>query len=178
MVTKDGVPLTTPARTLVDLASRLSPALIAKVVDEGAVCRLWTPDSLRAAVDRVSRHRRGTAALRRVLEDRSGAFDSGLEQRVEAAVRGLGAFQVHFQIVVDGRVIILDLALPELKLAIECDGWTVRSRSRTKFDEDRRKGNLLAAAGWQVVRVTAAMSDDEIKAAVVAAMVRAARTTA
>ena len=63
-------------------------------------------------------------------------------------------------------VIILDIAWPESGVAVESDGWRVRSRSRGKFDQDRRKANLLAAAGWIVIHATSAMGDEEIREAV------------
>ena len=147
------------------------------MVDEGGVRRLWTPDLLQATLGR-STTIAGRASLQRVLDGRSKAFDSGLEKRVEAVIRCLGPFEVHYQVVLGGRLIIIDLAHLDLRVAVECDGWTVRSRSRGKFDEDRRKANLLTSAGWQLVRVTAAMSDDEIRTAVSAAMLCAARGTA
>jgi very-short-patch-repair endonuclease len=158
----------------VDLAPRLKPALLAKVVDEGAVLRLWTPASLQASLARVGT-RPGGGRLARILADRGASvFDSPLEQRAEAALRSLGPFALHYQIVLGGRVIIIDLALPVLRVAVECDGWTVRSRSRRKFDEDRRRNNLLAAEGWKVVHLTSDMSDDEMRAAVIQVMLLAA----
>jgi very-short-patch-repair endonuclease len=55
---------------------------------------------------------------------------------------------------------------------VECDGRQVHDASRLRFDEDRRRHNLLVAAGWQVVHLTSAMSDDEMRAAVVGALLR------
>ncbi len=100
--------------------------------------------------------------------------DSDLEARAQRALHCLGPFRTQYQLVLDGELLVLDLALPDLKLAVECDGWGVRRRSRSKFDGDRRHGNLLTAHGWTVVRLTAAMSDDEMRAAVVKVMMRLA----
>ena len=55
---------------------------------------------------------------------------------------------------VGGRAVArVDLALPELKIAIEYDGrW---HRDVMQFEADRRRLNELTAAGWTVVFVTA-----------------------
>lgn len=170
-----GVPVTAPARTLIDVAPRLSPALLSRVIDEGAIRRLWTPESLLAARRRAGR-RPGAVVLDRLLEVRveGPQTDSHLEHRVERALRCLGPFEAQCQLVIEGRVLVLDLALPSLRLAVESDGWATRGRSRGKFDGDRRKSNLLVAQGWTVVHLTSAMSDDEMRAAVVAAMLQLA----
>ncbi|HET6964861.1 MAG TPA: hypothetical protein VFH58_08815 [Acidimicrobiales bacterium] len=172
---RQGVPITAPARTLIDLAPRLSPALLSRAIDEGAIQRLWTPESLLSARRRAGR-RPGSADLDRLLAMRveGPQSDSHLENRVERALRCLGPFESQYQLVIDGRVLVVDLALPALKLVVESDGWGTRGRSRGKFDGDRRKSNLLVANGWTVVHLTSAMSDDEMRGAVVAAMLQLA----
>ncbi|HMC39464.1 MAG TPA: type IV toxin-antitoxin system AbiEi family antitoxin domain-containing protein [Acidimicrobiales bacterium] len=67
------------------------------------------------------------------------------------------------------------LAWPEVQVAAECDGWWTRSRSRSKFDHDRRRNNILTARGWSIAHLTTAMSDDEMRAAVVGLLIRAWR---
>ena len=64
-----------------------------------------------------------------------------------------------------GRRYRIDLAYPELRLAIECDGFRWHAQ-RSDWDADRRRQNDLVAQGWRVLRLTAAMSDDEIIAAI------------
>ena len=50
----------------------------------------------------------------------------------------------------------LDLALPELLLDFEVDGYTHHGGS-TAFERDRDRNSELAAGGWQVVNYSAAM---------------------
>jgi very-short-patch-repair endonuclease len=172
-----GVRVTTPARTLVDLLPRLSPMVVEKTVDEGTIARLWTPADLQRLAE-ASAGRPGVDVLRALVAARAGAgrSDSPLEVRVARALAAFGPFETQFQVVVDGRVFILDIAWPGYRVAAECEGWEVRSRSRSKFDHERRRDNLLAAHGWTVVRLTSAMSDDEIRAAVFKVLLRAAAT--
>ena len=46
-----------------------------------------------------------------------------------------------------------DLAFPDLRLAIEIDGWAWHHNPE-RFQEDRRRQNALVAAGWTVLRFT------------------------
>jgi hypothetical protein len=103
-----------------------------------------------------------------LLRDRTGTppADSALEQRVIRLLAPYGPFETQYQIVVDGIIVILDIAWPIWRVGVEADGWSVRSRSRGKFDRDRRKANLLAANSWSIAHVTSTMSDSEIISAV------------
>jgi very-short-patch-repair endonuclease len=47
----------------------------------------------------------------------------------------------------------IDIAFPEAKLAIEVDGWAWHM-DVDRFRADRRKGNALVRAGWQLLRFT------------------------
>ena len=58
-----------------------------------------------------------------------------------------------------GRIVEFDVAWPEHHIAAEIDGRHVRVSSRTKFDSDRLRSNLLEASGWRVVHLTAGMDD-------------------
>jgi very-short-patch-repair endonuclease len=47
----------------------------------------------------------------------------------------------------------IDIAFPEAKLAIEVDSWAWHT-DVDRFRADRRKGNALVRAGWQLLRFT------------------------
>ena len=173
---RDGVSVTTAARTIVDLAPLLSPLHLAKVLDEAIVARKVRSVTVPAVLER-SGPRPGVALLHRLLADRAVTGDgaeSHLERKVAEALTGLGPFEEHHVVTVGNRVYRLDLARPDLRIAVESDGWAVRSRSRTKCDGDRRRDNDLAAAGWSVVHLTSAMSAADMRAAVVAVMLKVA----
>ena len=169
-----GIRVTSPERTLVDLANDLDIGLVERIFDEGAVARLWSAQSVTAAVERNAR-RRGTIALRRILACRADLApgESTLESRAIKVLAPYGPFEVQYQLSVDDRLVIIDIAWPKLRVAVECDGWTVRSRSRGKFDADRRRDNILASHGWSVVHLTTAMSDDEMRKVVFRQLFRA-----
>ena len=47
----------------------------------------------------------------------------------------------------------LDLVIEEVRLCVEVDGWKVHSRAEA-FHTDRDRQNVLALAGWTVLRYT------------------------
>ena len=62
-------------------------------------------------------------------------------------------------------------------LAMELDGFE-HHRTRTAFDDDRARGNLIVAAGWTLVRFTSRTPDRDIIGAVQAAWRRFGRSGA
>ena len=67
----------------------------------------------------------------------------------------------QYRVKVGGRTFRIDLAYPARRLAIELDGWEFH-RTRTAFDDDRARANLLVTHGWTLVRFTSCSQDDEI----------------
>lgn len=160
---KRGVAVTSPARTLVDLATFVSAPALERALDEGAIRRLYTYDEVAASLRRVQ-GRAGTGLLRSLLAHRVGepVPDSFLESRVLGVLAPYQPFEVHFQVTVGAKVFILDVAWPEWKVAAEIDGRTHRALSRREFDRERTKGNALAARGWRVAHLTSTMNDEQI----------------
>jgi hypothetical protein len=168
-----GIRVVAPARALVDIAADLEPAALERLLDEGALAGRWTLEQVAAALAR-SGPRAGVGSLRALMRWRDGRADRvDLEERAARVLACTNPVLQH-QVIVGGRVFVVDLAWPAVKVAAECEGWAVRSRSRSKFDHERRKFNLLAVHGWTVVHLTAAMSDEEMRSAVVPLLLRAA----
>jgi very-short-patch-repair endonuclease len=164
---RDGIAMTTPVRTLIDLAERLSAPLLGRVVDEGAVSRLFTAEMVMARLDRYGLSAPGHAELRRVVQTRlnEGQPDSVLEQRMLRIVnRHFLNAQPHHQVLIDGQIYVLDIAWPSIKLDAEVEGWAVRAGSLSKFDRALRRDNALRRHGWQVVYLTARMNEDDVVA--------------
>jgi hypothetical protein len=159
------VGVTTPPRTVVDLAMRLEPDLLARVIDEGTIAHRWTVAQLLACTERVSAPgRNGVETLRRLLAARVAEprAESMLERRMIRILAPYAPFETQYELVLDGRLIRLDIAWPWWRVAAEVDGWGVRSRSRTKFDEDRYRMNLLEAHQWRVAHLTSTMTPSAV----------------
>lgn len=108
--------------------------------------------------------------MTRVLADRVPGYHPGgsdLETWVFAllAEAGLPAPTRQHRVVAGGMTYYLDLAYPDLMIAIAVDGFEFHSE-RTVFDADRSRQNNLVAAGWTVLRFTSRTPPEEIVAQV------------
>ncbi len=169
-----GALVTSPARTLVDMAGRLTPVVLERTLDEGLIGRRWRVSELVACLGRSSPYAPGRADLSRLLELRREApsADSALEARVFAALSPLAPFRTHYVTDVGGAVYVLDVAWPGRRVGAEIVGRAHRVVSRSAFDRERRKLNVLGAAGWKIAHLTAAMSVAEMIASVDAMLMR------
>ena len=157
---KDGIPATTPVRTLIDLAAlfgfnRLQEAVDAAIRDGlTSKSRLWWRwGELRR------RGRNGIALMGKVLESVDGAPvpRSVLERRFLRAVAGLTIPKLACQHVIKrptgSHVATVDFAIPDLKIAFEVTGHGTHStRAQRRADNIRR--NELEALGWKVYEFT------------------------
>jgi hypothetical protein len=170
VVRRCGVQVTSPVRTLIDVVPSTNDYLLPRIVDEGAIARLWTAEDVGRRLDAADHHVPGAPRLRRVLAERfdEGHPDSKLEQRVYRLLKGrVPPFSVHHRIDLGGRVVELDMAWPAYRVAGEIDGRRIRLTSRTKFEADRLRSNLLERYGWREIHLTAAMDDVTMLAQVV-----------
>lgn len=164
----DGLRVTTPASTWASLGRLLHPYDLVAVGD-AIVCQrtsaggtgfgrapLATLDQLRAAIDAGRRPGVGT------LRDAFGRIRTGSWSRLETWVRlllvdaGLPEPELNYDAFDDAGHFLgcLDLAYPELKIAIEYEGahhW----RTAEQFHRDIDRLNRLVEAGWRIVRLTA-----------------------
>lgn len=153
----DDLPVTTVARTVVDLAAVLSPRHLAAVVDEAIAAGLVEVDEIVAVLDRVARRGKpGVSVLREVLDDRKSGPPRGTSlERAGAQVlinAGLGEPEYEFAIPWD-RERRFDAAYPEHKLAIEWDSIRWHSQ-REAMQRDRARDQQAVLHGWLVLRFT------------------------
>jgi very-short-patch-repair endonuclease len=157
---RDGIPVTTVARTLVDLTDVLEPYQLANVIHEAAFRRRFDEHAARAAMTRAPGRRLTVleAALRAHANGSAGTR-SGLEDRFIALAReaGLPEPLVNTHVPAGGRTFEVDFHWPALGLCVEVDGGGhARPRSRS---EDRARDAALRAAGQRVVR----LSEDDLE---------------
>ncbi len=149
------IPVTSPARTLLDLAAvvgvdTLEPAL------EDAVLRGLAPlPWLRLTLDRLGGSgRRGAAALRGLLDSRdptTAPTESVLEDTLVRVLRRGGLPEPVRQHPVG--TVRVDLAYPQIRLAIEADSRLWHA-GRGDVQRNTSKQNVLVARGWRVLRFT------------------------
>ena len=151
---RDGVPITSPARTLVDLASLLDEEKLEIALENFLHRGLTTSLAISRSLEGVGRHK-GTGILRRLLEARDGgALESPLEVKVWRLLRRAGLRPVRqYRVQCGERRYRLDFAFPKWKVAVEADGFVAHG-GRRSFIADRRRLADLAAAGWVVLPIT------------------------
>jgi very-short-patch-repair endonuclease len=145
---KEGVPVTTPARTLVDLADVLPRRALERAIDEAAYLRMDLAEL------EPRRGRRGAGLLARVLAEHdpgSTRTRSPLEERMLSLCRRFGLSQPEINRVVEGHEV--DFSWQDPRLIVETDGWDAHG-TRGAFERDRVRDAELTAAGWRVVRIT------------------------
>jgi Transcriptional regulator, AbiEi antitoxin/Protein of unknown function (DUF559) len=153
--THRGIPITTLAKTLLDLAASNPKNHLEHAL--GQALRNQVYDH-RAITDVLDRHRglRGTRALREATAD-DPAFTRGeLERRFRALCRGAGLPQPlsnHVVADADNHPHEVDFYFPAHRLVVEIDGWRDHG-TRVAFDRDRAKDAALVAAGYAVLRFT------------------------
>ncbi len=155
-----GLPLTSPARTLLDLAGRLDGRGLRWAVEEGRVLGIVTVDELVHATAQ-HRGRRGVARLRRVL---AASADVPLRTR-SGGERGLIDLILAAELPAPRANVRLhgwevDLHWPQEGLVVELDGFRFHA-SRSAFERDRRKDAALQARGLRVVRLSWRQVRDE-----------------
>jgi very-short-patch-repair endonuclease len=152
-----GIPVTSPARTLFDLASLGDERKFAKAFNEMEVRGLTDRLSLPALLDRYPR-RPGAATIRRFFEDEQrmhGRTRTELEDRFAALLNagGLPRPRLNAHVAVADRLFEVDCLWEEEKVIVELDGGAVH-RTRLAFERDRERDRLLLAEGWRVMRIT------------------------
>ena len=160
VATMDSIPITTPSRTIIDLAGCLGEPQLEDALDDARRRDLVHAAPLLARV-RVERRqgRRGLTVLERLLLERIGksTSGSGKENLVQRFFRSAGlppAVAQHVIREADGTFVArVDFAYPSAKLAIEFDGYEKHS-SRRQWESDRVRQNRLVAVGWFPLRIT------------------------
>jgi very-short-patch-repair endonuclease len=147
-----GIPTTTPARTLVDLAATLDYRPLRR-----AVRQAHTLVTTRQLLDTLARlgQRRGVTKLARILAAGPAPTRSELEDAVLDLIRtgGLKHPDVNVPLTIEGRRVIPDFRWPEQRLVIEADGAEWHDNRLAREDDAERQA-LLEAHGERVLRVT------------------------
>jgi hypothetical protein len=147
------VPITSPTRTLADLAAVVNFHLLRRAVRRGLAKRRVSISQLVATSRRLG-PRRGSANLNRVLATaaptRSELEDVVLDLIVDA---GFAPPDVNKPLLLAGRSLIPDFRWPEQHVIVEADGRTWHDNPIARKDDAERQA-LLEAHGEHVLRVT------------------------
>ena len=153
VTTLRALPITTPARTLLDLAaSGLSAERLAAALDRAAKLRLVDFAELRELLARYP-HRRGSPSLNAQLSRYRGPVDtrSELERLLDQLCNDHGLPQPRVNTVIEGRV--RDFYWPHCRVVAEADSFGWHS-SPSALNDDRERDVELTLAGYHVLRFT------------------------
>jgi hypothetical protein len=152
MSVRDGIPTSSVARTLLDLAEAVSPSSLAHAWEEADRLRLLRLSEVTRVCERA-RGRRGLRPIRKLLTEAPAptATRSPLEDRVVSLCREFGLPAPMTNVEILGREV--DAYWPVVRLIVEADSFEFH-RHRAAFERDRARDAAMQAAGYRVVRLT------------------------
>jgi very-short-patch-repair endonuclease len=149
---RDGIPVTSATRTLLDVATVAHPRQLTRIVDEAERSGWLNQPAVHELIER-NRGRKGVGALRAALAGHDAGIRwtrSELEARFRRLCRSKNIPLPLFNVRVEG--FLVDCFWPSARLIVELDGYDFH-RTRTAFERDRRRDAYLKLKGYTVIRV-------------------------
>jgi very-short-patch-repair endonuclease len=143
-----GIPVTSPARTLLDVAATLTDKALTRAVNEALLSNYLHESDLRALIERCRTHPQATRIEAVIAEDRSRSW---LEDEFRPWLRRFKLPEPRFNVLVNGREV--DVYFPHERLIVELDGYEVH-RGRAAFEDDRDRDADMLVNGMPTVRIT------------------------
>lgn len=150
---RNGIPVTSPARTILDLAGTMDQFELEAVLLAGLRQNIVRRSQLHDVMERNPRAK-GIAKLRALLKQSESLHDtrSKYERRFRSLLRAAELPLPTANIWIAGKFV--DGVWPDLRLVLEIDGFKDHGK-RDKFESDRVRDQHLTIAGHRVMRVTA-----------------------
>jgi hypothetical protein len=149
---RDGLALTSPARTLLDLAGQAPKDVLQRALREARVLGLVRDGELEAAIARAPGQHHGRGRLEALVSAGDAApTRSALERTMLRLIdeAGLPRPLVNHR---HGRDIV-DFTWMEHRVIVEVDGWAAHG-DRRAFEQDRARDAERQALGYVVLRFT------------------------
>ena len=147
-----GLPVTSPGRTLTDLAANYSAATIERAINDADKTNVISIAELHRAVEAMPPWTKGKRAIHRILEPATFTLtDTELEQRFVPIARAAGLSKPRTQHHINGHR--ADFYFDDLGLIVEADGGAFH-RTPTQQRTDRRHEHAHAIAGTVMLRFT------------------------
>lgn len=156
----DAIPVTSPARTLLDVAAVAPRDVVEEALDDALRRGLVSMPRMRWCLNEWERSRRkGVAVMRALIDARDLAtsvprsvFETRLLRVMSRAA--LPEFVRQYPVRNGTQLVaVLDFAFPDARLGIEADGYRWHS-GRTRWEHDRARRNRLTLLGWRIINVT------------------------
>jgi very-short-patch-repair endonuclease len=170
--TVDGIPCTSPSRTLVDLASMVGDWTLRSAFERAAQRRLLDISAIETSMDPA---RRGVRSLRALVEQwrraepvaKRGRLKSPLEAKVLPLLlrRELPAPLLNTPVQIANGRIEVDFLWPQHRFVVEADSRDFHGTA-VAFERDRWRDRELLLAGYSTLRVTHRQAENEADAVV------------
>lgn len=145
-----GVPTTSPARTILDIAPCLSGKRLTRLVNDAKREGWLHADTFNDILAR-NRFHPGTKLLIPFTDDPGNPTRSGLEDEFIAFTERYGLPRPLTNVMVNGRGV--DAYFPDHKVIVELDGWDFH-KDREAFEDDRERDAENLKHGLVTVRIT------------------------
>jgi very-short-patch-repair endonuclease len=145
-----GIRVTSPARTIFDIAPRLTDKALTRAINDQRIARRLKLEHLAELVDRLPRHP-GASRVRPLIEIPRGPTRSELEDMFAAFATRFDLPPFEFNARVAGYEV--DVLFPAQRVIVELDGYEFH-RTRQAFEKDRERDAATLAVGLVTVRIT------------------------
>jgi very-short-patch-repair endonuclease len=156
----EGIPITTPARTLIDLASVCPTHQVEEALDDALRRKMISIPRIRWRLAEIEGDggRPGVSLLRSLIDARAEGVvsQSVLETHLLRAMASADLPKPTQQYEIrdrEGHKAFVDFAFPTEKVAVEADGYRWHS-GRIKWQADLTRRNRISSLGWCVIHVT------------------------
>jgi predicted transcriptional regulator of viral defense system len=156
VTTVDGLPVTTVARTLVDLAGVVPRERLRKTLEEAERSHRLDVRAIEAVLARTrGRNGSGHERIRHGLTELAATGTSITRSMLERGFLALLDAHALPRPTTNAwaEAMEVDAVWPAVRLAVELDGWNAH-KTRDAFQRDRTRSNDLQAAGWTILRFT------------------------
>lgn len=154
----DGIPVTSTARAILDLAGEGGEAAAEAALRESEYLGIYSRAPLPTLLERYPRHpgrQPSTEALERVRDDPGGRLRSPLEELLLPFLdaHSIPRPRLNAWVTLGEERFQVDCLWSEARLVGELDGWKAHG-TKGAFRKDRKRDRRLAAVGFRIVRIT------------------------
>jgi very-short-patch-repair endonuclease len=153
---EDGIPVTSPCRTIFDLAAVVEMRELERAFHEAEAGEVTDLVSLPMLLERYP-GRRGSRKVKKLLRSRKPVaitrndFEEAFLALVDAY--GLPRPRMNADLAVRGRFFEIDALWEGQRVAVELDSRSIHG-TRKRFESDRLRDRILVAEGWRTMRIT------------------------
>jgi very-short-patch-repair endonuclease len=153
---KDGIPVTSPFRTIFDMAAIAGMRELERAFHEAEAREMRDRVSLPMLLERYP-GRRGAKSVRALLGSKApvAITRNDFEEAFLALVDAYGLLRprMNADLAIRGRFFEVDALWEKHRFAVELDSRSIHG-TRKRFESDRQRDRILVAEGWRTMRIT------------------------